>query len=53
MSREAAFSAQDQMVREDIQARLDTREVLEAVDEYSLGRHEGVGSLQLLDGYPE
>ena len=53
MSREAAFSAQDYMVREDIEARVDTREVLEAVGEYSKGQHEGMGSLQLLDGYPE
>jgi hypothetical protein len=53
MSREAAFSAQDYMAREDIEARLDTREVLEAFGEYSLGQHEGRGSLELLDGYPE
>jgi hypothetical protein len=53
MSREAAFSAQDYMAREDIEARLDTRELLEAVGEYSKGQHEGMGSLQLLDGYPE
>ena len=53
MSKEAAFSAQDQMVWEDIKARLDTREMLEAVDEYSLGQHEGMGSLELLDGYPQ
>jgi hypothetical protein len=53
MSREAARSAQDCMVREDIEARLDTREVLEGFGEYSLGQHEGMGSLDLLDGYPE
>ena len=53
MSREAAFSAQDYMAREDIEARLDTREGLEAFDEYSLGQQEGMGSLELLDGYPE
>jgi hypothetical protein len=53
MSRETAFSAQDYMAREDIEARVDTREVLEAFDEYSLGQLEGVGSLELLDGYPE
>ena len=53
MSREAAFSAQDFMAREDIEARLDPREVLEAFGEYSLGHHEGMGSLELLDGYPE
>ena len=53
MSREAAFSAQDYMAREDIEARLDTREMLNAVGEYSKGQHEGMGSLQLLDGYPE
>ena len=52
MSREA-FSAQDYMGREDIEARLDTREMLNAVGEYSKGQHEGMGSLQLLDGYPE
>jgi hypothetical protein len=52
MSREA-FRAQDYMVREDIEARLDTREMLEAVGEYSKGQHEGMGSLQLPDGYPE
>ena len=53
MSREVAFSAQDYMAREDIEARVDTREMLEAVGEYSLGQHEGMGSLELLDGYPE
>jgi hypothetical protein len=53
MSREAAFSAQDYMAREDIEARLDTHEVLEAFGEYSLGQHEGTGSLELMDGYPE
>jgi hypothetical protein len=53
MSREAAFSAQDYMAREDIEARLDTREVLEAFGEYSKGQHEGMGSLELLDGYPQ
>jgi len=50
---EAARSAQDCMVREDIEAVLDTREVLEAFGEYSLGQLEGRGSLELLDGYPE
>jgi hypothetical protein len=53
MSREAAFSAQDYMAREDTEARLDTREVLEAFGEYSKGQHEGMGSLELLDRYPE
>ena len=53
MNREAAFSAQDNMAWEDIEARLDTREVREALNEYSLGQHEGMGSLELLDGYPE
>jgi hypothetical protein len=53
MSMEAARSAQVQMVREDIEARLDTHEMLEAVGAYSLGQHEGMGSLELLDGYPE
>jgi hypothetical protein len=53
MSMEAARSAQDCMVREDIEAVLDTREVLEAFGEYSLGQLEGRGSLELLDGYPE
>jgi hypothetical protein len=53
MSRKATFSAQDSMAREDIEARLDTREMLEAVGEYSKGQHEGMGSLELLEGYPE
>jgi len=53
MSMEAVRSAQVQMVRDDIEARLDTREMLEAVGEYSKGQHEGMGSLELLDGYPE
>jgi len=52
MSKEA-FSAQDYMVREDIEARLDTREMLAAVGDYSKGQHEGMGSLELLDGYPQ
>ena len=53
MSMEAVRSAQVQMVRDDIEARLDTREMLEAVGEYPKGQHEGMGSLELLDGYPE
>lgn len=53
MNREAAFSAQDHMAWEDIEARLDTRAVREAFGEYSLGEHEGMGSLELLDWYPE
>jgi hypothetical protein len=53
MSREVAFSAQEYMAWEDIEARLDTREVWGAFGEYSLGQHEGMGSLELLDGYPE
>ena len=53
MSREAAFSAQDYMAREDTGARLDTREGSDAVGDYSKGQHEGMGSLELLDGYPQ
>ena len=53
LSKEAARSAQDQMVREDIEARLDTSEMSEAFGEYSLGQLEGMGSLELLDGYPQ
>jgi hypothetical protein len=51
MSKEAAQIAQGNTLREDMEARLDSCEVLDAHGEYSRGDLEEVGSRELLDGY--
>jgi hypothetical protein len=53
MSKEAAQIAQENIIREDLEARFDSREVLDAHGEYSRGDLEEMGSLELLDGYAE
>jgi len=41
------------MVREDIEARLDSREAFDDNGEYSKGELEGMSSRELPDGYAE
>jgi hypothetical protein len=51
MSNEAAPIADEYMVRGNIETRLDSREEFNDNREYSKGELEGMGSLELLDGY--
>ena len=53
MSKEAAPFAHEYIVREDIGARLDSREAFDEHGQYSMGELEEMGSRELLDGYSE